>query len=535
MKIKSVKLTGNKCTQKCIHVANEDGLYYTDGHIITHNSVFQSGNGLNWKVVSSANSLLGMNILMGAMTEITFFKDSGKGWTDEKIFNFFTKLKQRISNRFQNNYYARMILDSSPSTLDDPIQNFMTYDAKENAENYIWQGSRWDLYPEEFPDAITVENLHEYNEKITFHKNYDVAFRLFKGGSGKPPQVCTTELEAKNFEETDLVWCPIKQVTVKGVANFRDKALENPIEFMKDFAGLPAGQAERLFYRGEWIDNCFDNNLRNIYGGIIALADKEPEHLIWDQIQSKFFYRVMDKYYYYYEPNLPRVVSVDQSKSRDCTCISVSHVERHPDLIDSHTNRPLAVYITDFTIVLLPRGGHINLDAIRYFILDLKNLGGLNLRYASFDGWQSDPARQALNRAGIKCEYVSVDTDPEPYYTYYDLVTHGRWFCGRNIFAKNNMKSLHEKRRKNTGSVKIDHFEGELNYNYEEGTWESCTAGINAKDCTDAIAGNIYLMQEHDNEFIPSKVWYQHDDIGRNYDNLKMKNDNLLKSMNLGF
>lgn len=514
------------------HLREADVIEYIPWSTAAKSAVFVTGNNLQWKQISSANSLLGVNILMGAMTEITFFKEAGGGWTDEKIFNFYSKLKERISNRFQNNYYARVILDSSPSTLDDPIQYYMTYTAKKNPENMIWQGSRWDLYPGEFPEYCEVENPGTIYEKGIHKKNdYEHAFQLFKGGNGKPPQVCEDEAEASNFDPVDLIWCPIKQVTKKGTSNFKNKARENPIEFMKDWAGLPAGLPDRLFYRDDWVEDCFDNDLRNNYGSIIALADEEPEHLIWNQIKDKFFYDSMGQWRFYYEPHVPRVVSVDQSKSKDCTCISMSHVERDKEKIDLETGRPMLDYITDFTIVLVPKGGHINLDAIKYFIEDLKRLGNINLRHASFDGWQSDPARQYLKRVGITVDYVSVDSNNDPYYTFYDMVTHNRWFCGKNIFVKNNMKSLHEVRRKKTGSVKIEHFEGDLNYEWQEGTWLSCTAGINAKDATDAIAANLHLLSLYNTEFVPSKTWDPLAKVNRTYETVSAKNEILLKKM----
>ena len=496
--------------------------------------VFQTGNGLNWKTASGDGNIIGLNILVGAMTEINFFLEAGKGWTPDKVYRFFSKLKERISNRFQSNYYARFILDSSPSSLDDPIQNWMTYDAPENPSNYIWRGSRWNLYPEEFPSFCDVENLHTLDQKVTEHHNYDVAFRLYKGGSGKPPIVCETESEASQFDNADLIWCPKEQVTKNGTASFLGKAKENPLDFLKDWCGEPSGTPDRLFYRDDWIEDCFNNGLKNLYGSIVALADEQPEHLIWNQIQNQFFYKVMNRYYFYYEPNVPRVVSVDQSKSRDCTCISMSHVEKDPNRIDEHTRLPMTIYVTDFTIVLVPKGGHINLDAIKFFIYDLKNLGGINLRHVSFDGWQSDPARQFLSRAGINVDYVSVDKLPEPYYTFYDLVTHGRWVCGKNIFVKNNMKSLHEVRRKQTGTIKIDHFEGDLDYEWEKGNWQSNVAtGYNAKDTTDAITGNIWLMNLYNNEFIPQKFFYKDAQLERTVDNIEKKNAQLLSSMNL--
>jgi hypothetical protein len=479
-------------------------------------SVFNTGNNLQWKVISSANSLLGVNILFGCMTEITFFLEAGKGWTEQKIFNFFSKLKERISNRFQNAYLARMILDSSPSTLEDPIQNYMTYDAPKLEESFIWKGARWELYPEEFPDYCDIENKGTLEQKVVkVRNNYDVAFQLYKGGNGKPPVACENPAEASQYNPADLIWCPKKQYTKNGTANFLQKAKDNPIEFMKDWAGLPAGTPDRLFYRDDWIEECFNNGLKNQYGAIVALANEEPEHLIWNQIWPRFFQKLINKYKFYYEPDLPRTVSVDLSKAKDCTGIAMSHVELDPQRIDEHTGRPLPVYVTDFTIVLVPKGGHINMDAVKYFIHDLKYLGNINLRHVSFDGWQSDAARQYLKRDGIAVDYVSVDTNNEPYYNFYDLVTHGRYNCGKNIFVKNNMKSLHEIRRVRTGSVKIDHFEGPLNYDWEDGTWESCTAGINAKDATDAIVGSLYLTSLYPSEFIATKKFYKEDNLDK--------------------
>lgn len=479
-------------------------------------SVFNTGNNLQWKVISSANSLLGVNILFGCMTEITFFLEAGKGWTEQKIFNFFSKLKERISNRFQNAYLARMILDSSPSTLEDPIQNYMTYDAPKLEESFIWKGARWELYPEEFPDYCDIENKGTLEQKVVkVRNNYDVAFQLYKGGNGKPPVACENPAEASQYNPADLIWCPKKQYTKNGTANFLQKAKDNPIEFMKDWAGLPAGTPDRLFYRDDWIEECFNNGLKNQYGAIVALANEEPEHLIWNQIWPRFFQKLINKYKFYYEPDLPRTVSVDLSKAKDCTGIAMSHVELDPQRIDEHTGRPLPVYVTDFTIVLVPKGGHINMDAVKYFIHDLKYLGNINLRHVSFDGWQSDAARQYLKRDGIAVDYVSVDTNNEPYYNFYDLVTHGRYNCGKNIFVKNNMKSLHEVRRVRTGSVKIDHFEGPLNYDWEDGTWESCTAGINAKDATDAIVGSLYLTSLYPSEFIATKKFYKEDNLDK--------------------
>jgi hypothetical protein len=513
------------------HLQETDDISYIPFTFATKSSVMQTGNGLNWKVISNANSLLGMNILMGAMTEITFFLEAGKGWTNERLMNFFSKLRQRITNRFQNNYYARFILDSSPSTLEDPIQNWMIYDAPKNPEILVWRGSRWNLYPEEFPDfcKIDVDPLTK-ERRITETHDYSVGFQLYKGGNGKPPVVCDSESMAAQFETADLVWCPIRQVTKKGVMNFFNVANENPIEFMKDIAGIPAGNPDRIFYDQEKVETCFKNGLKNIYGCIKAPAMEDPEHLIWNQISHQFFYKVMDKYYYYYAPELVRCISVDQSLSKDMTSISMSHVEIDLNREDPETHQALRVFVTDFTLMINPRGGLINLDAIKFFIYDLRRLGNLRIVHTSFDGYQSASTKQFLLRNEFTIDYVSVDADNAPYQTYVDMVFKNRWFCGKNIFIKNNMKSLQMTKRR-SGSLKIDHTSGDLTYEYT-GDWNTDQAGINAKDSTDAIAGNIWLMQTYSQDFPPVHPFNPDSPLERTYEVIAKKNESYLAKNN---
>jgi len=95
------------------------------------------------------------------------------------------------------------------------------------------------------------------------------------------------------------------------------------------------------------------------------------------------------------------------------------------------------------------------------------------------------------------------------------------------------MKSLHLAKRKQTGSVKIDHFIGDLSYDYTNGDWDHCTAGVNAKDVTDCIAGNIHLMGLYSNEFIPYQKWEKEIAGQRTIDIVKMKNTEILNKLHL--
>jgi hypothetical protein len=50
------------------------------------------------------------------------------------------------------------------------------------------------------------------------------------------------------------------------------------------------------------IENCFDNQLKSVFGSITAPSLDDPEHLIWNKIAPIFFYKVFDEYRYYYHP-----------------------------------------------------------------------------------------------------------------------------------------------------------------------------------------------------------------------------------------
>ena len=56
----------------------ENDVEYISWRPAGKSSVITSGGGLAWKQISSAGALLGMQILAGAMTEITFFLESGR-------------------------------------------------------------------------------------------------------------------------------------------------------------------------------------------------------------------------------------------------------------------------------------------------------------------------------------------------------------------------------------------------------------------------------------------------------------------------
>lgn len=449
--------------------------------------------GLNVKLASDEMDIIGQTILCETFTELGWFKKAG--WSDDQIFTFFAKGKQRVASRMKGNYFGRVIIDSSPYSLESPIDEWIYTEAYKSNENYLVTGSRWKHYPKEFPRFIV--NGEEQH-------NFNVGFPIYLGnGKGSSAKVIEGEGELQMYDPIDIIWCPKYQETTQGIRNMLTDARLNVNEFLRDWGGIPAGSANRLLSDPQVIEDCFDNNLKNIYNSIESDYKDEPEHLIWDKIKNIFFMEIVGKWYFYREPAAARVMSIDQSVTGDATGIAISHIEYSKDGSGNvHTE-----YVTDMTIVIIPKGGRINLDSIRYFIFDLIDLGNIDLRYVSFDQFQSEATKQAVMRRGIKFEYVTVDKKNEPYTLLVDAIEHGRYHCGKNLHMKNNLKSLQKVERDSGKSWKYDHMNGPLVHSSDNLDWATSKIGMNAKDCADAVAANVFLLNEHNTEISFASEW----------------------------
>ena len=468
-------------------MGNIDKIFWTTA---VPTSAVQFSGGANFKLISGPGALLGQTIVTGTMTELTFFYEAGK--SDDFIFKFFSKLRARIESRMKGNYFGRFILDSSPNTLESPIDDWVINEAPKNPTNYIVQGSRWKWVPEDFPSECFDE-----------HKKVkpDKAFQVFVGGKGRPPTIIDPVDRYK--------YSPEEIIDVPDTFLIRGQFEENIFEALKDQAGIPAGSSDKIFYDHAKVERIFEPHLKNVYTHVMASSKDSPEGLIWNQIKDQFFIKYINTYQFWYKPHVPRVFAVDQSISGDVTSISIAHVERVRRIIPGQEPRSDLMYIVDLVVPITPKGGRINLDAIRFFIEDLRDKGSMQLIYGSFDQFQSEATMQYLLRRGFEIEKLSVDKEMDPYLNFISIIESDRLRAGRNIHLKNNLKSLQIVRRKDadgkrTGSQKVDHSNGEL---VLEGStvWETSLIGIHAKDIADSVCACCELLRKHD--VLPYEEW----------------------------
>ncbi len=463
-KVVSIKKVGENVHQKCIRVANPDGLFVLANGLVTHNS-------------------------------------------PEYVMRIYNDSRGRVWSRMKGNYYGRTIIDSSPNSLVNPIDDWIVNEASKDPTNMIISGSVWKWDPNTYKPEFDAGNI----------------FKVYTGGKGQPPRILESDdplLKDKDADKSKIIDVPnsMKQLFIDDL----NKAL-------KDQAGIPTGAADNIISDYSIIEDMFKNNLRNIYTNIIAPSSESPNNLIWNQIKDTFFKNVAGNYEYYYLPKIPRVISIDQSYATDITSISMAHIERLKDEGDN-------MYVIDFTIAIVPTLDKINLEAIRCFIEDLKNIGHLNITAISFDQFQSEVTIQNLERDGFNVQKLSVDRTTGPYLNLIALMNRRQVAVGRNIFLKNNLKCLHMASSGKSGKMKIDHDASRAQVTIGDSSWNTSFMGYFGKDVSDSVSAVVELCTK---EFtVPQVNWTGGPtkdamDISKDKQSAMEKTKNLMKNMGI--
>ena len=114
-------------------------------------------------------------------------------------------------------------------------------------------------------------------------------------------------------------------------------------------------------------------------------------------------------------PGEPRWIHVDLAVTADAAGIACGHVSEFVELIRGDKIEVLPQIQIDFTLrVLPPQNGEISFSRIREMIYNLSD-AGLNVRWVSFDGFQSTDSIQQLRIRGYESGVRSVDRTTEPY------------------------------------------------------------------------------------------------------------------------
>ena len=444
--------------------------------------VLQFPGDIHYIVASGPHQLLGLDMIQSTLSEISFFID--RGFSPEYIWRIYQDSKSRIFSRFGNNQFCGTVLDSSPNDLDaSPIDKYIfTGEAYKDKENYVSIGPQWEMY-EKDPKRAHVKALYP------IYAVTGETFPVFRGNSSLPPEMVYPD-SLHSYDELELFHVPI---------DLKREFEQDTERNVKNVCGWPANTSGKLINSQTKIEEIFTPQLKNLYSYIKVASTDPAERLIWDQIKNKFFIQTgPDRWEFYRAPRARRWLHFDQAETGDLAGIAMSHRE-----YDLHQNEFIIVH--DFVLAVTGgRNARINLDAFRTFPEDLRNLGRVDLQSVTFDRFQSSTTIQFLKGQGFNARQFSVDTSVDPYVSYAALINIGNIKAGRNIFLKNNLKSLQEAKT-NSGRRKIDHMIGKI-VRDDGAHWILSQMGMYAKDCSDCCAATAYLLV-HEDEGAPQYIY----------------------------
>lgn len=171
------------------------------------------------------------------------------------------------------------------------------------------------------------------------------------------------------------------------------------------------------------------------------------------------------------QPQEPRLAHVDLAVSGDSAGVAIGYVERFVDVPRSgNTTERLPKIVFDLVLeVKPPRNGEIEFESLRRLFYALRE-AGMNLKWISFDTYQSRDSIQLLRQQGFVTGTQSMDADSTAYDVAKTALYDGRVAAPAHEHARTELIRL--ERDPKTG--RIDH-----------------PAGF-SKDCADAMAGVIY-------------------------------------------
>ena len=413
---------------------------------------------------ASPLSLIGSDILQTYVTEIAYFIEK-EGASEEEIFQLYSDSVDRIKATMgKSKHLAFTLLDSSANIADSRIEKHILEDLSQADDVFYRRLSRWEVI--------------EYHTKLyPSWKETKETFPVCTGNSTFPSKIIEHKKEIGETPKNLVIHVPID-----ALPEFK----RNLPKSIKDIAGFPASNENKLILDPTLITDLFNEDIINIEGVLIADSMDKPEKLIWDQVYPKLFTQYKNnKYMIKRAHQEPRYIGIDFAFSLKGDVAGIACVHRERDFENS-----VFMYIVDFAFTIMPGTNEINFAAIEHFVKDLSAYGNLPIRKVSSDSFQNKQFEQDLNRIGITTYTSSVDRTLDPYLHLMTALFNREIKSGKNIFLKNNLDSLIRSRRK-SGSEKIDHSEGQTNNKYY-GNWKESTCGIHAKDCSDAVTSAIF-------------------------------------------
>lgn len=382
------------------------------------------------------SATIGQNVYGGFIDEVNFMDvvQSSTRMSDRSEFNQAIELYNSIASRRESRFMRQGVVPGilclgSSKNYPGQFTDRKAEEAKRDPGIYYRDEVIWDIKP---PSMFTGKFFH-----------------VFVGSDTKKPYIIEKgQLKQVQKDFPDLV----KRIPME----YHKRFINDIYNALREIAGVSTVAKAPYFPNVEALDRNFDTKCKSIFTRDECDFEKTQVGLIKSAIM---------------EPHRPRFAHVDLGLTADAAGVSLGFVDRFVKVeADEESDGGMMphIRIDGFLRVTPPINDEINFAKIRQVFYKLTQLG-VNIRWISFDSYQSVDSLQILRSKGYMTGNQSMDRTPLPYDVLKNALIQGRITCPDNQYLRNEIVHLER-----TDKGKIDH------------------NAYNTKDLSDSFAGVVY-------------------------------------------
>lgn len=390
-------------------------------------------------VAGSETASIGQNVMGGVIDELNFMAvtENSKQSTDGGIYDQAVALYNSISRRRKSRFMTQgkmpgiLCLVSSvryPGQFTDVkiAESKREIDRQGSSSIFVYHKTTWDIKP---PGTFTGD-----------------WFKIFIGDAARRPRIMAPNESVMPVDSGLVMRVP---------QEYRTEFETDMMNSLRDVAGVSTLSSHPYIVVTEKITECVDRTL--------PILGSRPDVDFVDTKLSLFPERIPN-------PTYPRFAHVDLGVTGDSAGVVIGHVTGFTDIARGDHIESLPQIQIDLVLeVKPPRNGEINFEKIRQIFYTYKQ-HGMNLRWITYDSFQSVDSIQLLKQAGFISERQSMDKDCDAYEFTKSAIYDGRLKFPEHARLRRELASLEMDTKKN----KIDH------------------PPNGSKDCADALAGVVY-------------------------------------------
>lgn len=399
-------------------------------------------------VAGNEAATIGKNVIGGMLDEVNFMasveksKQNADGGTYEQAVALYNSIARRRESRFMVRGQLPGLLHLvSSKRFRGQFTDVKTEEAKKNDRIYVYDKCVWDV--------VSDSKFEQMYSGDTFD--------VFVGDEHRKPFIIDEAHKAPEGEKDGAL---IQSIPIEYENEFNVDLLNA----LRDIAGVSTTALHPFIMDPEKVVECF-----GLHPSVFSREECDFDTMGLEVYPAEFV-----------NPDEPRFVHIDLAISRDSCGFAVGHVSgfakvaRGPAPKEGSTDERQFEMMPNIHVDALleirpPRGGEILFSKVRDIIY-LLTKKGMNIKWVTFDSFQSTDARQILAQQGYSTATQSLDSDTQGYEMLKTAFYDGRLDAPTHTKCLKELLRLERDEKKD----KIDHRPKE------------------SKDVADGLAGIVY-------------------------------------------